>query len=132
MREPSAAVCDDDTHKPSAAPPDNLPFPQGDHWTYPVGVNGPAEDHDDDWNKRAHLTACLLISVSPAVTQEFVKGYEEDNYFKSRYVEDTPNPNKLLTPSRFQKGRDGLLYFIDADFTTCLCVPRSKVPFIMK
>ena len=47
-------------------------------------------------------------------------------------MEEAPNPEKVLTPSRFQKGKDGLLYFVDADWKTRLCVPRSKIQFILR
>jgi hypothetical protein len=55
-----------------------------------------------------------------------------DPFFKSRYAAEASGPEVALTPSRFQKGRDGLLYFVDADWATRLCVPRSKVPDILK
>jgi hypothetical protein len=92
-----------------AAPGDNLPFPANEPWTYPVGVK---PGQGDGWNAQAHL----LISVSPEVIKRFKKGYEADSYFQSHYVEEAPSPDKVLTPSRFQKGHDGLLYFVDADW----------------
>jgi hypothetical protein len=108
-----------------AAPESVLPFPADDPWTYPVGIKPPKEDA---WNAQAHL----LVSISPAVIHRFKDGYEYDPYFKSRYAEEVPNPDKILTPSRFQKGKDRLLYFVDADWNHRLCVPRSEVNFVLK
>ncbi|KAF7342678.1 Integrase catalytic domain-containing protein [Mycena sanguinolenta] len=99
---------------------------QEDPWTYPAGVK-PDRD-EEDWNKRAHL----LISASESVKKSLRKAYREDPYFKNRYVEEIPNPERVLTPSRFQKGQDGLLYFIDADWRTRLCIPRTKVNWILR
>jgi hypothetical protein len=104
----------------------DLPFEHGDHWTYPAGVR--PERDEEDWNKRSHL----LISALSEVVESFCTAYKEDPYFRDRYVEEVPNPNKLLTPSRFQKGHDGLLYFVDADWKTRLCVPRTKVKWVMR
>ncbi|KAJ7473553.1 hypothetical protein FB451DRAFT_1468458 [Mycena latifolia] len=57
----------------SPADPDELPFPSDDPWMYPTGVRAKVPtEHDEDWNKRAHL----LISVSPSVTKTFVDGYK--------------------------------------------------------
>jgi hypothetical protein len=108
-----------------AAAATDLPFEHEDHWTYPAGVR--PERDEEDWNKRSHL----LISASPEVLGSFRTAYEEDPYFKDHYVEEVPNPDKVLTPSRFQKGRDGLLYFVDADWKTRLCVPHTKVKWVM-
>jgi hypothetical protein len=66
------------------------------------------------------------------VKNEFILGYQEDPYFKDRYTEEATNPEKVLTPSHFQKGHDGLLYFVDADWKNRLCVPRSKIQFILR
>ncbi|KAJ3738012.1 hypothetical protein EV360DRAFT_21712, partial [Lentinula raphanica] len=89
-----------------------LPFGNNDHWTYPVGNKGSEIPLELDWESRSSV----LIGISPEMTSSFVKGYQEDHHFKSLYVDSVPNPNNLLTPSRFQKGGNGLLYFIDADW----------------
>jgi hypothetical protein len=47
-------------------------------------------------------------------------------------VEEVPHPDEILTPSRFQKASNGLLYFIDADWSARLCVPHNKIPFILR
>lgn len=110
---------------------DPLPFAQEDHWTYPVGVRRKAlekEELDDDWNRGNHL----LLSIKPEIMKEFADAYVEDGYFKKKYVIETPNSKKELTPSHFRTGNNGLLYFIDADWNTRLCVPRKKVPFILR
>jgi hypothetical protein len=96
-------------------------------WTYPTGVRERAIIPDKDWNHRAHL----LVAIDPSVMAEFAEGYTLDPYFKERYIEEIPHPDKVLTPSRFQRGSNRLLYFVDADWSTCLCVPRGKVPFIL-
>jgi len=70
--------------------------------------------------------------MDQAFITRFVAGYQKDNYFSPRYVEDAPSPERLLTPSRFCKGRNGLLYFVDADWTHRLCVPQSEVPMVLK
>jgi hypothetical protein len=66
------------------------------------------------------------------VKDEFIRGYKEDPYFRDRYTEEATSPEKVLTPSHFQKGRDRLLYFVDADWKNRLCIPRSKIQFVLR
>jgi hypothetical protein len=79
------------------------------------------------WEERTHL----LVSINPEVLDKFVEGYKSDPYFRERYVEEMPSADTVLTPSRFQKGANGLLYFLDADWNSHLCVPRSQVPYVL-
>jgi hypothetical protein len=75
-----------------------LPFPEGDHWMYPVGVKPPGDDYKDNWSRRSHL----LVSMSPKITKQFVEAYGDDPYFKKKYPIEIPHPDKVLTPSQFQ------------------------------
>jgi hypothetical protein len=59
-----------------AAMDNPLPFKQADHWTYPAGAK-PDRD-EEDWNKCSYL----LVSVSQVVKDEFIRGYQEDPYFR--------------------------------------------------
>jgi hypothetical protein len=99
-----------------------------DDWTYPAGSQREVPSLDEDWENRTHL----LLSIQPRLEQEFAEGYEEDPFFKSRVVDVVLNQNTVVTPSRFQKGQQGLLYFVDANWNTRLCVPRSKISYILK
>nr|GAT44896.1 protease [Mycena chlorophos] len=99
-----------------------------DVWTLPMGSRGPAEDRDEEWERRAHL----LISLAPEVMREFVEGYSGDRHFKGKYVEEAVSAERLLTPSRFQKGQDRLLYFMDVDWQTHLCVPKNMIKTVLE
>ncbi|KAL1658199.1 hypothetical protein GGF50DRAFT_12540, partial [Schizophyllum commune] len=102
---------------------DGLPFPQGDHWTYPPGV----PDFQPEEEPQPHL----LIQLAPEVLERFARGYQEDAFFKQHIVEKESSAQTLLTPSRFQRGNNGLLYFINADWQYRLCVPRSEVNYVL-
>jgi hypothetical protein len=71
------------------------------------------------------------VSINPEVLNKFVEGYKSDPYFRERYVEEMHSADTILTPSRFQKGANGLLYFLDADWNSRLCVPRLQVPYVL-
>lgn len=101
-------------------------FPEIDRWSYPSDAR--PEGKEEDWENRAHL----LVALNPEVIKDFVKGYEEDLFFKLYYAEEIPNPHVAITPSHFHKGANGLLYFIDARWETRLCVPRSQVQFVLE
>ncbi|KAF9022744.1 hypothetical protein BDZ89DRAFT_916776, partial [Hymenopellis radicata] len=97
-------------------------LPQVNHWTYPLPMKKeelPESPPDDE----AHL----LIGLSPDLLSQFRAGYAKDRFFKTYYVTEVANPSQVLTPSRFEKGANGLLYFIDADWKYRLCVPSNVV-----
>ncbi|KAF9035054.1 hypothetical protein BDZ89DRAFT_931408, partial [Hymenopellis radicata] len=102
--------------------------PKDDHWTYPLPIkeadvpDGPNEEDE------AHL----LVGLDEGMKRQFVEGYSRDRSLKSYYVTEIANPSTPLTPSRFVKGSNGLLYFVDADWKHRLCVPSSLVPEILK
>jgi hypothetical protein len=107
---------------------DILPFPNSDHWTYPPGTRPSEAPPDEEWTKRTQL----LILVDPIVCKEFSKGYEEDKFFAPRYTKVQPNERTVISASHFQRGRDELLYFIDAGWKTRLCVPSSKINYVLR
>lgn len=106
---------------------DLLPFLANDHWTYPPRVSPPRPEVEADFENRSHL----LLSIEPELLQKFVAGYKSDAYFHNLYVEEMHSPDVVLTPSRFQKGSNGLLYFLHASWNSRLCVPRSMVPYVL-
>jgi hypothetical protein len=105
-----------------------LPFQSSDPWTFPSGVDAPSKDTEERWEEHSHL----LLTVDPELIAQFVQGYKTDSYFRKLYVDEIHSTDKLLTPSRFQKGSNGLLYFQDADWNARLCVPSSLVPYVLK
>ncbi|KDQ27175.1 hypothetical protein PLEOSDRAFT_1043366, partial [Pleurotus ostreatus PC15] len=99
-----------------------------DHWTYPEGVR-PLDLSDEEGLTKSHL----LVAFTPAARKEWETAYLEDAYFKDKFeAADVAHPDRVLTPSRFQKGSNGLLYFIDADWNYRLCVPQGRVSFVLK
>ena len=106
----------------------DLPFPIEDHWTYPPGVLPTDIIPSEDWNTRSHL----LVSMNPKLVEEFSKAYHLDLYFTKRLAIEAPQSQKVLSPSRFQQGNNGLLYFINANWNTRLCMPKSQVNFVLQ
>lgn len=76
-----------------------LPFPDSDPWTYPAGSKDQPSSLVDEWNLCSHLL--LSTGMDPKLIKVFVNGYEEDHYFKPRYVNEVPNPSSVITPSHF-------------------------------
>ena len=107
---------------------DVLPFHNSDHWTYPTGSKPPSTTPDEEWSTRTQL----LISVDPVIRGEFARGYEEDKFFAPRYIKVQPNEKTVISANHFQRGQDDLLYFIDANWRTRLCVPKTKVNYVLR
>lgn len=109
-------------------PPSTKTGTSPDYWTYPLGVR-PPEYLDEEMLAKVHL----LVAFTPETAEKWQAAYAEDSYFKDRVgKEDEADPDRILTPSRFQKGTNGLLYFVDADWRYRLCVPQERVPSILK
>ena len=51
-------------------------FPKIDGLSYPSDAR--PEGKEEEWENRAHL----LVALDPEVINDFVKGYEEDPFFK--------------------------------------------------
>lgn len=96
-----------------------------DKWTYPVSK---INNNEDPWSNKPHL----LIAINPQTISDFVEGYRSDSYFTPKYADVAPNPKTVITASQFQKEGNRMLYFIDADWNTRLCVPKSQINFILK
>ncbi|KAF9471034.1 hypothetical protein BDN70DRAFT_820552, partial [Pholiota conissans] len=107
---------------------DELPFPEFDHWTYPVGYKPASLETAEDWDSRSHL----LVSLNKELVAKFAAGYKVDSFFKSKYVDEIANPQTVVTPSHFRKDPNGLLFFLDADWKARLCVPQPQVNFVLK
>ena len=98
-----------------------------DFWTYLLGKDLCTSSLEEDWMKHSQL----LLSMDPKLEQAFTNGYELNSGFKNHLLETILNPNVVLTPSRFQKGGNGLLYFVDTDLNTQLCIPKSRINFVL-
>lgn len=105
-----------------------LPFPNQDHWTYPSNSTSDSKDSRTTIEDRPHI----LLSMDTTLVKEFIQGYKEDPFLNPRYSDDIPSPSKVVTPSHFRKSDNGLLYFLDADFNAKLCIPKSKVNYVLK
>lgn len=55
-----------------------------------------------------------------------------DKFFAPCYIEVQPNEKSIISTSHFQKGWDSLLYFVDASWKTWLCVPKSKITYVLQ
>lgn len=114
--------------KNKAPADDELPFPKDDHWTYPAGVKRPLGEPEERWD-----SSHLLVALNEKTRRKFVAGYLKDTHFAKKYrVKEQSKPDTVLTPSRFQTGSNGLMYFIDVDWQARLCVPESLIGFVLK
>jgi hypothetical protein len=70
--------------------------------------------------------------MNPELIKDFGRAYSSDTYFMKKLALEPHSPQKLLTPSRFQRGLNRLLYFVDADWRTRLCVPEGQRNFVLQ
>ncbi|KJA15700.1 hypothetical protein HYPSUDRAFT_148703, partial [Hypholoma sublateritium FD-334 SS-4] len=112
----------------SVNPVADLPFSADDHWTYPVEFDKPLDTPEENWEKKAHL----LIGLSDELVKNFAQGYSKDPFFKNKCADEIPSPQTPITPSHFRKSKEGLIYFMDADWSSRLCVPKDMINFALK
>ena len=61
-----------------------------------------------------------------------MEGYKEDPSMRMKKESALDRLGLLSAANRFYKDERGILFFRDADWTECLCVPRSQVPTLLK
>ena len=60
-----------------------------------------------------------------------MEGYKTDNFFTPCYIEVQPNKKMVILVTHFQRGQDNLLYFVDTSCKMWLCVPKSKINYVL-
>ncbi|KZV99861.1 hypothetical protein EXIGLDRAFT_605274, partial [Exidia glandulosa HHB12029] len=76
-----------------------------------------------DW-KAANPPPTLLVTMNEELKKRYVAGYAKDPAFVKKGKNS--DERSWYAGNRFYKGKDGLLFFRDADFMPRLCVPRSE------
>ncbi|KDQ27186.1 hypothetical protein PLEOSDRAFT_1043992, partial [Pleurotus ostreatus PC15] len=106
----------------------NLATDAYDQWTYPQGIR-PTEFVDEELLAKAHP----LVALTPQARKDWEAAYARDAFFKDKApTVEHSDPDRVLTPSRFWRGNNGLLYFVDADWRYRLCIPQEQIPFVLK
>ena len=118
-----------------------------------VGANAetlqaPAEDDDEPESTRqdSHAWAAeiateqeflseasLLVSVNKDVREAFVRGYQTDPYFRTKW-EEAPTSTGLVREFHgqcFFRDDEGLLFFRSEEERVQLCVPKAEVPRVL-
>lgn len=98
-----------------------------DAWKYPAGIVPDLLDEAQNPNATQ-----LLVELDTAFATKLQEGYAKDPSLRHFYVEEIPNADTALTPSRYVKGTRGLLYFVDADWRYRLCVPHTMVQEVLE
>ncbi|KZW00785.1 hypothetical protein EXIGLDRAFT_587718, partial [Exidia glandulosa HHB12029] len=71
----------------------------------------------------------LLVSMSEELRQRYINGYAADPAFAGQGEGDETS---WYPGNRFYRGKDGLLFFRDADLMPRLCVPKSERAALMR
>ncbi|KIJ59131.1 hypothetical protein HYDPIDRAFT_59462, partial [Hydnomerulius pinastri MD-312] len=71
-------------------------------------------------------TASSHFTLSLEETEEWIKGYSTNLFFKNKGTEALAEEGPWNASSRFFRECTGLLFFRDADFQPKICVPLKK------
>src|SRR5260370_33790454 len=66
----------------------------------------------------------LVVSIARGVIHRYIEGYLQDPAFEGHWRASLLTADELVTTHWYYKDEDGLLFFQDADWKACLCVPR--------
>src|SRR5260370_2127843 len=69
----------------------------------------------------------LVVSIAREAVQQYIEGYLQDPVFKGPWKASLSTADELVTTHRYYKDEDSLLFFRDADWKACLCVPCALV-----
>ena len=69
----------------------------------------------------------LVVSIARGAIHQYIEGYLRDPAFKEHWRASLLTVDELVTTHQYYKDEDGLLFFWDADWRACLCVPHSLV-----
>jgi hypothetical protein len=84
-----------------------------------------------EWEEERPLPS-LTVRFSPVTLRSWVEAYQTDGTLKSRWKDKDANPEHWRPGRRYVRDHDGLLYFLDADFSPRLCVPASVVASVLR
>lgn len=106
--------------------PSIAPSSLEDQWTLPDPSLDQHHSLKDLGMEEEVLRPHLLVSLSHQERETWILAYQTDPYYddKGKNLEGASVP---LTPSRFQRSDNGMIYFVDADWRYRLCVPRNKI-----
>jgi hypothetical protein len=74
----------------------------------------------------------LTVKMDGDILRAWIEAYQTDGSLKSRWSAKDADPEHWRPGRRYVRDHDGLLYFLDADFTPRLCVPSAMVPSILR
>jgi hypothetical protein len=74
----------------------------------------------------------LHVSMDPNLRADWIAAYQEDLVLSQRWTRPDSNAKTYWPRRRYVKDTDRLLYFYNANFVPCLCVPQCLVLFILK
>ncbi len=74
------------------------------------------------WNVLNQHPPAIHISISKELRDSFISNYSKDRQFSTPYHEASEAEDSRSTGKRFYKDKNGLLFFINADFQPRLCV----------
>src|SRR5260370_31619202 len=69
----------------------------------------------------------LVVSIARGVVHWYIKGYLQDPAFEGHWRAGLSTADELVMTHQYYKDEDSLLFFRDADWKACLCVPHSLV-----
>lgn len=82
-----------------------------------------------EW-KEKNPPPTLLVAMSPALKKRYSRNYDKDPAFKGKGLDS--DERSWYAGTRFYRGKDGLLFFRDADLMPRLCVPREEQAALMR
>ena len=65
--------------------------------------------------------------IARGAIHQYIVGYLRDSTFEEHWRASLSTVDELVMTHWYYKNKDGLLFFWDADWRACLCVPHSLV-----
>src|SRR5260370_30659854 len=86
-----------------------------------------SEDERRAQGKAGSKPEQLVVLIARGAVHQYIEGYLRDSIFKEHWRASLSTADELVMTRQYYKNEDGLLFFWDADWRACLCVPHSLV-----
>ncbi|KZW02959.1 hypothetical protein EXIGLDRAFT_601120, partial [Exidia glandulosa HHB12029] len=72
----------------------------------------------------------MQVTIDSVLKERFIEGYKSDPFYKDKGID--VDERSWYAGNKFYRGKDGLIFFREANFLPRLCVPKDLTLEVMR